>query len=260
MNASLFWSRRSAFLEYGVGKTMRKLWVHLLTALPLRRDDPIVTSRYGVRMRANWGDRTFQYCRYATYGRALSDYLAGQDRRFVFVDIGANQGLYSLLAAQNSRCASVVAFEPVAATFSLLCDNITLNGFETRIKPVHAAVSRQSGTAVIATNAAHSGAASLRDAGVTYGEEIRILGIAGVDTLIPSDARLIVKIDVEGHEEAVVDALMTSEHRDRIGAIFYEVDRRWTDAAAIEARLCAVGFTRFTQFGIGRHFDILAER
>lgn len=252
-----------AFFAYGVRKTLHKAWVHLLGVLPLPRDADVVTSRYGVRMRANWADRTFQYCRYATYGRALSEYLASQDKRFVFVDIGANQGLYSLLAAQNPHCVTAIAFEPVAATFALLCDNITLNDAKARIRPVHAAVSLHSGIASIATNSTHSGIASLRDAGACTGpgtEDIRIIGITGVDTLLPTDLPLIVKIDVEGHEETVVEALAASAHRDRLSAVFYEIDERWTDAVAIEARLRAIGFTRFERFGIGRHYDVLARR
>jgi FkbM family methyltransferase len=258
-------SRFAAFLDYGVAKTLAKLWVNLLARLPLRRESGVVTSRYGVRMRANWEDRTFRYCHYATYGRALSDYLAARGRAFVFVDIGANQGLYSLLAAQNPHCKAAVAFEPVAATFALLRDNIALNAAGATIKPVHAAVSLQSGIARIATDRAHSGTASLRDAAGADGEEIRILGIAGVDTLIDGTlvggkGPLIVKIDVEGHEEAVVEALMASAHRDRIAAIFYEVDERWTDGAAIARRLGGAGFDRLIRFGIGRHYDMLAER
>src|SRR3546814_1123503 len=100
--------------------------------------------------------------------------------------------------------------------------------------------------ASIPTDRAHSGIASLRDAAFDgdAGEDISILGIAGVDALLEGAAPLIVKIDVEGHEEVVVEALAASRHRGRIAAIFYEVDTRWTDAAAIEARLRAVSFTR----------------
>ncbi|MGV7122489.1 FkbM family methyltransferase [Sphingopyxis sp. 550A] len=258
-------SRLAAFLDYGVAKTLAKLRANLFARLSRRPEGGVVTSRYGVRMRANWEDRTFRYCHYATYGRALSDYLAAQDHAFSFIDIGANQGLYSLLAAQNPHCKAVVAFEPVAATLALLRDNIALNALGATIKPVHAAVSLQSGIARIATDRAHSGTASLRDTGTAEGEEIRILGIAGVDALIDGaliggKGPLIVKIDVEGHEETVIEALMASTHLGRIAAIFYEVDERWTDGAAIARRLGGAGFDRLTRFGIGRHYDVLAER
>src|SRR3546814_19160807 len=104
-------SPRAAFLNYGGRKTLHKGWVRALAALPLPRAQDVVTSRYGVKLRANWRDRTFQYCRAATYGRDLSGFLAAQDSPFAFVDIGANQGLYSLLAARNPQCARVIAFE-----------------------------------------------------------------------------------------------------------------------------------------------------
>lgn len=250
----------AALIDYGLVKTLHKAWVRAIAALPLRRTADVVTSRYGVRMRANWGDRTFLYCRHATYGRALSDYLGALDAPFVFVDIGANQGLYSLIAARNPHCAAALAFEPVAATFALLTDNIALNDRQATIRPVHAAVSRDSGMATIAADAAHSGVASLRGESPETGEDIRILGIAGVDVLLDGTLPLVIKVDVEGHEETVIEALMLSRHRDRIAAIFYEIDERWTDAAAVEARLRAAGFARFTRFGIGRHYDILAER
>src|SRR3546814_14598384 len=121
----------------------------------------VCSSDLGVKLRANWRDRTFQYCRAATYGRDLSGFLAAQDSPFAFVDIGANQGLYSLLAARNPQCARVIAFEPVAATFALLRDNIALNGLEAKIQPVHAAVSPQSGIAPIAPATATRATSSL---------------------------------------------------------------------------------------------------
>src|SRR3546814_9890456 len=71
----------AAFLNYGVRKTLHKGWVRALAALPLPRAQDVVTSRYGVKLRANWRDRTFQYCRAATYGRDLSGFLAAQDSR-----------------------------------------------------------------------------------------------------------------------------------------------------------------------------------
>lgn len=247
-----------AFIEYGLRKTLAKWRARLLSALRRTAADPVRT-RYGVLMRANWRDRTFQYCYHATYGPVLADYLTRQQRPFSFVDIGANQGLYSLIAAANPHCRTVTAFEPVAATFARLADNIALNGGAEKIRAVDAAVSLQSGTATIATDAAHSGTASLRNS-AAVGEPIRILGIAEVDAAIDDRFPLVVKIDVEGHEETVIEALSASRHLPRIAAIFYEIDSRWTDAVAIETRLRDAGFARFTRYGFGRHYDVLAER
>lgn len=39
-------------------------------------------------------------------------------------DIGANNGVYALLAAAHARQGRVVAVEPMAATFARLCENV----------------------------------------------------------------------------------------------------------------------------------------
>lgn len=48
----------------------------------------------------------------------------------VFVDIGANIGIYSLYAASLFPEMTVIACEPVHANFNRLCENIKLNGFK----------------------------------------------------------------------------------------------------------------------------------
>ena len=70
----------------------------------------------------------------------------------------------------------------------------------------------------------------------------------------------LVKIDVEGHEPIVIEQLMKSAHRERVFGIFYELDQRWADAGSVRDSLEQAGFTGFTKFGIGRHYDMLATR
>jgi FkbM family methyltransferase len=222
-----------------------------------------VRTRYGVVMRANWQDATFRMCYNGSYGTALSDLIAQRRDDFLFLDIGANQGLYSLLAARNPRCQQAYAFEPVAQTHRLLLDNIAANGFQALITPVPAAMSNSTGTATITLRATHSGAASLESTSLTHGgavETIRTLDIAAVDALVRPDGAILVKIDVEGHETVVIDQLMMSQHRRRIAAIFYEVDEAWHDPSALEAALRAGGFSHFIRHGTGTHYDVLALR
>jgi FkbM family methyltransferase len=47
----------------------------------------------------------------------------------VFVDVGANQGEYTLVAARHLTAGRVVAFEPVRALYDQLLANVRLNGF-----------------------------------------------------------------------------------------------------------------------------------
>lgn len=53
-----------------------------------------VTGHYRVPMWPDWGDRTFAYCHYGTYGDYLPNVLAEIDTPFAFLDIGANQGVF----------------------------------------------------------------------------------------------------------------------------------------------------------------------
>lgn len=222
-------------------------------------------SSYGVRMRANWGDRTFQYCRFGVYGRVLADFLAQRATDFVFLDIGANQGLYTLLAARNPHCRAIVALEPVAHTFDLLRQNVHENGATGRVTLLQAALAERAGTAGIAVSAGHSGVATLAHEANALRrastQTVQLIDVAELDRHIPAlPADVIVKVDVEGYERVVLGELMRSVHAARITALFYEVDTRWSDAAALRAVLEQAGFNSFTRFGRKGHHDVLAMR
>lgn len=65
----------------------------------------------------------------------------------IILDIGANTGVYSLIAKAVNPNAKVYAFEPVTRIFNKLKTNISLNNFD--IYPIEKAISNSDGTAVI---------------------------------------------------------------------------------------------------------------
>jgi FkbM family methyltransferase len=221
------------------------------------------TSVYGVRMSPNFGDRTFRYCLYGTYGRHISDCIEAIDRPFVFLDIGANQGLFTLIAGRNPHCRHAVALEPIARTFGLLTRNIELNGLTDQVTALRAALSERSGTGEIRIKPNHSGAASMnghRLSKMETSERIALIDAAALTRALPSNGEIVVKIDVEGHEEVVLEQLLNSSFVGRISTVFYEKDERWADPERTRALLEQAGFSRFRKFGIGRHYDMLATR
>ena len=253
----------SAFWRYGVVETLRKWRAAALSPVLAARGEAAVRSSYGVLMVPNWQDTTFRYCIFGTYGRDLADLLLGQAEDFVFVDIGANQGLYSLIAAQNPRCRQIIAFEPVPATHARLAANVALNGGGTRTVLHALAIADSVGEVTINVGADHTGTASLagRDGeSGSGGVTIRTINAPLVDPLLGGELPMFVKIDVEGLEAVVIAELAKTASFARVEAIFYEVDDRWASAGEIEARLRASGFTRFAKYGRGHHYDVLATR
>jgi FkbM family methyltransferase len=219
-------------------------------------------SVYGVRMWSNWDDRTFAYCQYGTYGPYLADILASIDRPFCFLDVGANQGLFSLIAARNPHCQRIVALEPVPATHALLAANLALAGLDGRAEALMAGLSHTAGRAAIAVNPVHSGQASL-EAHMQARPDCRTLAVemmtmAELEPHLPAHLPLFVKIDAEGHEPVIIEDLLASPCSARVLGIFYEHDNRWTDNATIQRAFYRAGFARLARYGRGRHFDVLA--
>lgn len=221
------------------------------------------TSVYGVRLTPNFGDKTFRYCLYGTYGRHISDYLEAIDRPFVFLDIGANQGLFTLIAGRNPSCRHAVALEPIGRTFRLLQANVALNGLADRVTLLKAALSHRSGTGEIRVKPNHSGAASMNGHKLSRDERceaIALIDAAELARALPPEGEIVIKIDVEGHEEVVLEQLVRSSFIGRVGAVFYEKDERWAEPQRTRALLEGAGFERFRKFGMGRHYDMLAQR
>ncbi|KZL17280.1 Methyltransferase domain protein [Pseudovibrio axinellae] len=222
-----------------------------------------IQTNYGVWLTPNIFDATFRLCTEGSYGTFFSNYLANYKHPFLFLDIGANQGLYSLLAAQNANCVEAFAFEPVSRTFKLLEKNISLNQTAARIAPVQVAISDQSRTADIFLKKTHSGSASLNRHMTQLGkksEKVQLIAAPQLDKMVTQETDILVKLDVEGHEETVLQELVKTRFFSQIQSIFYEVDERWSDPQLLQGILKTEGFQNFQRIGDHAHHDILASR
>lgn len=134
------------------------------------------------------------------------DVDAAHGRDFVFVDIGANVGLFSLfVAAKAGSRARIVAIEPEPGNMARLAFNAAANA----PLPIHAfalALGERDGEVAIALNARDRGGTRARPAGDAPAGMVRVPcrpllsvlqqeGIAAIDAL---------KIDVEGMEDMVL--------------------------------------------------------
>lgn len=116
-----------------------------------------------------------------------------------FVDIGANVGCYSLIAA--SRELQVIAFEPAPFNFRRLKENVALNGFQNQIKCHHDVIGDHIGTCSMQWSSTESGAASHQQ---IQGNDLPVTSLDCISNFTPDH----IKIDVDGAELKVVQGGM----------------------------------------------------
>jgi len=228
----------------------------------------VTRSEYGIVFQSNWQDKTFEFYIFAAYKYFYADYLQSLSKPFIFLDIGANQGLYAILASQNLHCNLVYAFEPVPKTIQYLLQNIALNHCSDKVTLVDKAVASESGYLDIHINDKHSGAASLKSLkGQFYSQQIKAINFSDLNQLIAEDStQIIVKIDVEGSELTVIEQLFKTHFANRITSIFYECREIRADPSGIQPLLESHNFSYFQKIGSKNRqkksgaYDVLATK
>ena len=95
---------------------------------------------------------TYAYVRDGSYeDPELALFAANLRPGDIFLDIGANAGLFSICATQTIRSGHIYSFEPLPSTFGELRENIALNQAERLVTPVMAALSDHAGEGLITT-------------------------------------------------------------------------------------------------------------
>jgi FkbM family methyltransferase len=132
------------------------------------------------------------------------------------IDVGAHTGFYTLLAAAANPACELISFEPFAATFGRLRENLAVNNLGGRCVALESAVSDKAGTAFLHVPDDKSMVAVDATAG-----NIPVT-TTPLDAIIPRDGNTrVVKIDVEGHELAVLRG-MEETLADSHPVIFFE--------------------------------------
>ena len=126
---------------------------------------------------------------------------------FVFLDVGANIGAYSLfVAGRADATARILAIEPQPAIYDRLVANIRLNGFST-IKAIDCAVADRSGELTLFIDAKNSGESSLKIVAAGGAEPIKVCARRLLDIVREEGFQRIdaIKLDVEGAEDLILD-------------------------------------------------------
>jgi FkbM family methyltransferase len=210
----------------------------------------VVTPRY---------ERRYLEQRYEALSADLAvNLLHGRE---LFVDVGAHCGFFTLLAATAHPDLEVIALEPVEESRELLSEGVRRNRVESRVEARLAAASDRAGVAPFHLAAASDNCGfyprpAAADLGTTEVEAVTL------DTLLAGRrgaGRAVVKIDVEGHELAVLaglgDALRAAEDM----RLLVELNPRMQQAAGhapedLVAELQRLGFETFLLDDWARRF------
>ena len=137
----------------------------------------------------------------------------------VFLDIGAYWGLYSLQFAKAGLASEIVAFEADRHNFAQLQSNIFLNNEARRIKAFNKAVTERDQTMHAWESTTHPdgnrGGVGLVNLNLGF-ETLEVEGVALDSFLDMRDRSLIIKIDVEGHEQHVLQGMEEIVRNNRV--------------------------------------------
>jgi FkbM family methyltransferase len=129
----------------------------------------------------------------------LRELLCGRD---LFVDVGANCGLYTLIACHSG--VPVLAIEPNDLNFRRLRENLLHNRYE-KVASLNMAIGEQKGKCLLYGGG--EGASLLKNWGgmtSTYAREVEVETLDRLMMSRPANDHLLIKVDVEGHELPVL--------------------------------------------------------
>jgi len=172
----------------------------------------------------------------------------------LFADVGANVGTYSVLAAGVAR-ARVLAIEPNPASLAALERNVALNRIDELVRIAPMAAGARAGTLSITT------ALDSLNHVAAPGEAATCITVRAdrLDHLLAGETPLLVKIDVEGFESAVLAGAGQILDAPGLKALIIELNgsgaRYGFDDQAIDKTLRGHGFAPHSYDPLRRSLD-----
>jgi FkbM family methyltransferase len=225
-----------------LGRHMAKL-LRRLVMRRLERDGGVDVERWGVKLRLHPRDNG---CEKAllftphTYDRvelhALEREIANSASEFVFVDVGANVGLFSLFVATHCPHARILAIEPEPGNIARLRFSLD-NNPDVQIEVLEAAAAAAPGEVWLKLDTRDRGGTHTRGR-----DGIRVKAITLADAVRPLGRVDAMKIDIEGMELDVLGEFFRSADRQLWPRLLIvEVTR--DDPRGLIAKLRSAGYT-----------------
>lgn len=136
-----------------------------------------------------------------------------------FVDVGANVGSYTVLAGRGAG-ARVTSIEPIPETFVHLQRNVVLNDLSDRVRCCQLGLSDAPGNLRFSSDLDTVNHVLTADEDLP-GTDIPVMQL---DELVGKDVPVLIKIDVEGHELAVLKGGSRTLRDSRLLAVIMETN------------------------------------
>lgn len=177
----------------------------------------------------------------------------------LFVDIGANVGVYSILASGVAKSSSI-AIEPSTITSELLRENIKINNLENKISHVKCIVGNE--TKKIAFTA---GKDATNRVALSSEKNINteLLDIDTLDNILNDKSPKAIKIDVEGFEVNILKGASKVLQNPDLKILFIETNgnsaKYKLDENEIFSILNQYGFEPYVYHPLSREFSIIEK-
>lgn len=142
------------------------------------------------------------------FEKELRPWLAIPTHRDIFIDIGANRGIYTLLALRDFSYSYVHAFEPNPNVAHVLNENLNLNNFSSKATIHTVALGSSVETVPFTVDQLHKGGGHIAKVGTE--KTSMLVDIQTLDSTLTTEEQSrisFVKIDTEGYEQEVLGGM-----------------------------------------------------
>lgn len=165
----------------------------------------VIQNKSGVFLVQAFDDSTTICSDY--FEKDIRGWLATPDTKDIFLDIGANRGIYTIIAPTLFGYKKVHAFEPNLDVVEILNKNIELNSLQNKVHVHHLALGEKAGLADFDCDPMHKGGGRIVSDSDSSKNQVRVLPLDELEPAIDSTRISFVKIDTEGFEFSVLSGM-----------------------------------------------------
>jgi FkbM family methyltransferase len=137
----------------------------------------------------------------------LRGWLTTPDTKDVFVDIGANRGIYTMITPSLFKYKEIHSFEPNPNVVTLLTKNVELNGLDKMVTIHNVALGEAAGSLPFTCDPMHLGGGRIVSTASSETISVPVKVFDELTPNIPPTRISFIKIDTEGFEQSVLNGM-----------------------------------------------------